>query len=325
MPNDNTAVCGCGVVLDLPKSRNGMTASSLTILNPKPSKGSKGEGKSSKKQTEEGGGGGGGRGPISRASDTGSTSSVAEQTRPAKNIHKHEKRLNPSRRTRSAERVESHYTYIDSGSSIFGGSIRENAIPEALYATIEDPPNASANGNAGSQQNAQNRPQPVYVLPSMTSPPPTYDVATGKSWQGGLPPSYEEYLCHNYPMISRSHTPPPPWSDSTVGIQQARRDLFASQSELTEYLTQLTLVQANQDQVSHQFPLVRHSTTVNQQALRKQAMRTQRARAMPPRSQSESRAQQQRISTMYDDAAFCMETTAIQSAIDNGVAFCSLM
>lgn len=76
-----------------------------------------------------------------------------------------------------------HYDFADSGSSIFGGSIRENAIPEALYATIEDPPNASANGNAGSQQNAQNRPQPVYVLPSMTSPPPTYDVATGKSWQ----------------------------------------------------------------------------------------------------------------------------------------------
>lgn len=119
MPNDNTAVCGCGVVLDLPKSRNGMTASNLTILNPKSSKGSKGEGKSSKKQTEEGGGGGGGRGPISRASDTGSTSSVAEQTRPAKNIHKHEKRLNPSRRTRSAERVESHYTYIGKFTSHF--------------------------------------------------------------------------------------------------------------------------------------------------------------------------------------------------------------
>lgn len=116
MPNDNAAVCGCGVVLDLPKSRNGMTASSLTILNPKPSKGSKSEGKSSKKQTEEGGGG---RGPTSRASDTGSTSSVAEQTRPAKNIHKHEKRLNPSRRTRSAERVESHYTYIGEFTSHF--------------------------------------------------------------------------------------------------------------------------------------------------------------------------------------------------------------
>ena len=110
MPNENASVCGCGVVLDLPKSRNGMTAIStrnLTILIPKPSKGSKGEGKSSKKHTEEGG-----RGPTSRASDTGSTSSVAEQTRPAKHTHKHEKRLNPSRRTRSAERVESHYTYI---------------------------------------------------------------------------------------------------------------------------------------------------------------------------------------------------------------------
>ena len=110
MPNENAPVCGCGVVLDLPKSRNGMTAIStrnLTILIPKPSKGSKGEGKSSKKQSEDGG-----RGPTSRASDTGSTSCVAEQTRQAKNTHKHEKRLNLSRRTRSAERVESHYTYI---------------------------------------------------------------------------------------------------------------------------------------------------------------------------------------------------------------------
>ena len=43
------------------------------------------------------------------------------------------------------------------------------------------------------------------------------------------------------------------------------------------------------------------------------------------RSQSESRAQQQRIATMYEDGAFCMETTAIQSAFENGVAFCSLM
>ena len=68
-----------------------------------------------------------------------------------------------------------HHDLADSGSSIVGAGIRENAIPEALYATIEDPPNASANGNAGSQ--------PVYVLPSMTSPPPTYDVAIAKSWQ----------------------------------------------------------------------------------------------------------------------------------------------
>ena len=76
-----------------------------------------------------------------------------------------------------------YHDLADSGSSIVGGSIRENAIPEALYATIEDPPNASANGNAGSQQNAQNRPKPVYFVPSMTSPPPTYDAAIAKSWQ----------------------------------------------------------------------------------------------------------------------------------------------
>lgn len=43
------------------------------------------------------------------------------------------------------------------------------------------------------------------------------------------------------------------------------------------------------------------------------------------RSQSETRVQNQRVSTMYDDAAFCMETTAIASAFEHGVAFCSLM
>lgn len=45
------------------------------------------------------------------------------------------------------------------------------------------------------------------------------------------------------------------------------------------------------------------------------------------RSQSESRAQQQRIAAMYTDAAFCMETTVLQSAFDSGPGFalCSLM
>lgn len=70
----------------------------------------------------------------------------------------------------------------DSGSSILGG-IRENAIPEALYATIPDTPNASANETGNSQLNAQSRSQPVYAIPSMVSPPPTYDVAISKTWQ----------------------------------------------------------------------------------------------------------------------------------------------
>ena len=91
-------------------------------------------------------------------------------------------------------------------------------------------------------------------------------------------------------MISRSHTPPPPWSDSTVGIQQARRELLASQPELREYLAQLTLAQGNQDQGSHQYQVLRDSASLaNQQALRKQAVRTQRARAMPPRWVSDKR------------------------------------
>lgn len=105
MPNENAPVCGCGMAVDLPKSRNGALSSrKLTIRIPK-SKGSKSDGRSAKKQQEDGRG-------KSRGSETGSCSSVTEQTRPATKSSKHEKRLNHSRRTRSADRAESHYTYI---------------------------------------------------------------------------------------------------------------------------------------------------------------------------------------------------------------------
>ncbi|CAK9799149.1 hypothetical protein ANTQUA_LOCUS1892 [Anthophora quadrimaculata] len=330
MPNENAPVCGCGVVVDLPKSRNGgLSSRKLTIRIPK-SKGSKSDGRSAKKQQDDARG-------KSRTSETGSSSSVAEQTRPVTKSSKHEKRLNHSRRTRSADRAESHYTYIDSGSSILGGGIRENAIPETLYATIPDMPNASANETGNSQLNAQSRSQPVYAIPSMVSPPPTYDVAISKTWQSGLPPTYEEYLCHKYAMISRSHTPPPPWSDSTTTTTtpaapsvQTRRELLASQPELREYLAQLSLAQNNERSIGHhhyhQGAVLRDNSYLsNQQISREQVRTQQRVRAMPPRSQSESRVQQQRIATMYEDGAFCMETTALQSAFENGIALCSLM
>ena len=106
MPNDNTAVCGCGVVLDLPKSSNGMTAipsRNFTILIPKSSKGG---GKKSGTDSERS------RGPNSRAADSGSTSSVAEQATRSSKGNKKDRRINSARRTRSAERAESHYTYI---------------------------------------------------------------------------------------------------------------------------------------------------------------------------------------------------------------------
>ncbi|XP_076671508.1 uncharacterized protein LOC143370365 [Andrena cerasifolii] len=332
MSNENAPICGCGVVVELPKARNGsLSARKLTTRISK-SKSSKSEARAAKKQQEE-------ARSKNRTSDTGSSSSVADQSRPATKTNKYEKRLNHSRRTRSADRAESHYTYIDSGSSILGGGIRENTIPEALYATIPDTPNASANETGNSQLNAQSRSQPVYAIPSMVSPPPTYDVAISKTWQSGLPPTYEEYLCHKYAMISRSHTPPPPWSDSTTTTAQstftaqARRDLLASQPELREYLAQLSLSQNNDRSAGHHYShyqqgaVLRDSSYLsNQQLSREQQIRThQRARAMPPRSQSETRVQQQRAATMYDDGAFCMETTALQSAFENGIALCSLM
>ncbi|XP_053982213.1 uncharacterized protein LOC128886579 [Hylaeus anthracinus] len=325
MPNENAAICGCGVVVDLQKSRNGpLSAKKHTIRIPK-SKSGKSEGRSAKKHQDE-------ARSKNRSSETGGSSSVAEQTRPVTIICKYDKRLKNSRRARSADRAESHYTYIDSGSSILGGGFRENTIPEALYATIPDTPNSSANDTGNSQLNAHSRSQPVYAIPSMVSPPPTYDVAISKTWQSGLPPTYEEYLCHKYAMLSRSHTPPPPWSDSTTTPQamsaQTRRELLASQPELREYLEQLSLSQNNERSSGHhrQGAVLRDSYLSNQQTFREQQTRTnqQRTRKMPPRSQSESRVQQQRIAT-YEDGAFCMETTALQSAFENGLAFCSLM
>lgn len=124
-----------------------------------------------------------------------------------------------------------------------------------------------------------------------------------KSFQTGLPPTYEEYLCHKYAMISRSHTPPPPWSDSTstttttptAPTVQTRRELLASQPELREYLAQLSLSQNNDRSAGHHHHhhhhLLHHQPTVlrdssylsNQQASREQARAQQRPRAMPPR------------------------------------------
>ncbi|KAL6257393.1 hypothetical protein P5V15_010965 [Pogonomyrmex californicus] len=334
MPNENESVCACGVVVtDLPKSRN-VVLGKLTIHLPK-MKGNKLENKSSRKQYDNG------RLPKTpTSSETGSSSSVAESTRATMKSNKQEKRLTHSRRTRSADRAESHYTYIDSGSSVLGGGIRENTIPEALYATIPDTPNTSVNEIGTSRPSSQSRSQLLYsTIPSMTSPPPTYDVATAKTLQTGLPPTYEEYLCHKYAMMSRSHTPPPPWSDSTTTTTtsssssssnpgssiQARRELLASQPELREYLTQLTL--NSRDSQYQQYQQRRNQLRATISLPREQVRVQQRPRAMPPRSQSESRAQQQRIAAMYTDAAFCMETTVLQSAFDSGQGFalCSLM
>lgn len=72
----------------------------------------------------------------------------------------------------------------DSGSSILGDGIREDTISEALYATIPDMPSASAIEIGGGHSNLQqSRSQPLYAIPSMTSPPPTYDIATAKTRQ----------------------------------------------------------------------------------------------------------------------------------------------
>ncbi|XP_046412037.1 uncharacterized protein LOC124175681 [Neodiprion fabricii] len=341
MPNESVPICGCGVALqELPKGRNGNMipnkSCGTSLQAPKTSTSVP----KWKNRGEEGQ-----QGPASGpGSESGGTSSVGDQQwRTKKHNAKQGKRLNSSRRTRSAERPDSHYTYIDSGSSIVGAGIREDVIPEALYASINGSPNRTANLSslsANNQTNGQNNhSQPVYAIPSMTSPPPTYDVAM---WQSGLPPSYEEYLSHNYPINSRSHTPPPPWSDSGNGHQQSRRNILASQPDLREYLNQLAKAHAqvkaqalqaqaqNNNHTSgrlHQQRVQRESTTSasNLQVSRDQAVVSNRARTRVSRSQSESRARQQRVTTMYADAAFCMETTAIQSAFEHGVAFCSLM
>lgn len=107
MPNENLPVCACGIVVDLPKSRSSsIVLEKLTILLPK-SKSNKREGKDSRKQQADR------RGLKTRtSSETGSSSLVTEATKPTMKNNKHEKRLNHSRRTRSADNAESHYTYI---------------------------------------------------------------------------------------------------------------------------------------------------------------------------------------------------------------------
>lgn len=106
MPKENAPICDCGKPLELPKPRNGLTSiSNLTIVMPKPSKNSKDV--RSKKHDRDAT-----KLSKNRTFDDGSTSSVTEQLRPNKNSTKQEKRLNSTRRTRSAERNESHYTYI---------------------------------------------------------------------------------------------------------------------------------------------------------------------------------------------------------------------
>ena len=77
------------------------------------------------------------------------------------------------------------FVIIDSGSSIVGGGIRENTIPEALYSTVQETvPSSLSIVNGETQANTLNRgTQVVYAIPSMTSPPPTYDVAIAKNCQ----------------------------------------------------------------------------------------------------------------------------------------------
>ena len=98
-------------------------------------------------------------------------------------------------------------------------------------------------------------------------------------------------------MVSRSHTPPPPWSDPTYPrISQVRLEHLASQPELREYLAQVALEQTShnpqqqqQQQQQQQHGVSRDTGSLSnhqqQQALRIQAaaIRQQRARAMPPR------------------------------------------
>ncbi|XP_043665050.1 uncharacterized protein LOC122627726 [Vespula pensylvanica] len=324
MSNENAAVCGCGITVDVSRRK---------VPVPLPIwRHGKSDGRSSKKQQNDG------RGSKNRNSETGSSSSVSDHAKPMTKSSKQEKRLNHQMRSRSVERGKTYYTYIDSNSSILSGGNRET-IPEALYVTIPDTPNATANDTGNSLTNSQNRSPLVYTIPSMTSPPPTYDASVAKSWQSGLPPTYEEYLYHKYEMISRSHTPPPPWSDSTTNSSSTTpsSSVIRTRRELEEYLAQLTISQNNEHlyQAQQHQQQQQHSGTVhrdvggcltNQQVCREQQIRAQqRTRPMPPRSQSESRAQQQRLAKPYDDGAFCMETTALTSMFEHGVAFCSLM
>lgn len=104
MPNKQAPLCGCGIVFEAPKSRNGvteLTTGNLTILIPKTPRSTKSENKLSKTPSRELGG-----------SHNGSTSSVSEHSSQPPKSNKHKKRMNSARRTRSADRTESHYTYI---------------------------------------------------------------------------------------------------------------------------------------------------------------------------------------------------------------------
>lgn len=75
-------------------------------------------------------------------------------------------------------------------------------VTEHAYETVPEIPNTSGNMNTihdthllnqnqnqNQNQNAHNYSHPVYSIPSMTSPPPTYDVAINKSWQVNTMPS----------------------------------------------------------------------------------------------------------------------------------------
>ncbi|KAG8034906.1 hypothetical protein G9C98_007982 [Cotesia typhae] len=262
-------------------------------------------------------------------SDTGCSSS-GDQVRVEKKPKKPDRRINSSRRTRSAERVGSHYTYIDAMSSL------SREVTEHAYETVPEIPNTSGNMNTihdthllnqnqnqNQNQNANNYSHPVYSIPSMTSPPPTYDVAINKSWQNGLPPSYEDYLCHKYAMLVRSHTPPPPWSDSTATNDTAIPFAYPNAFLLKSIGSQQPCGGLTGNCSLHTNGANDH-TGFSTRAMKKH-VKQQKLRAISPRSLSESRAQQQRLATMYEDGAFCMETTAIQSAFENGVAFCSIM
>lgn len=124
MPNDSVPICGCGVAVDLGKG--GRTGSGTPSKSNWGSKSSSSVGKSSwdnrgKNQRVQPGDelsrqGQGGVGAAAASGDTGSTSSVQlDQTRILEKPKKSKqggKRLNSSRRTRSAERPDSHYTYI---------------------------------------------------------------------------------------------------------------------------------------------------------------------------------------------------------------------
>nr|KAF7431282.1 hypothetical protein H0235_004206 [Vespula pensylvanica] len=168
MSNENAAVCGCGITVDVSRRK---------VPVPLPIwRHGKSDGRSSKKQQNDG------RGSKNRNSETGSSSSVSDHAKPMTKSSKQEKRLNHQMRSRSVERGKTYYTYIDSNSSILSGGNRET-IPEALYVTIPDTPNATANDTGNSLTNSQNRSPLVYTIPSMTSPPPTYDASVAKSWQ----------------------------------------------------------------------------------------------------------------------------------------------